>query len=458
MKPATVPPGVGRGQRAFLVSRRHFLHAVAGCFLVRPAVVGRAAQSPPSGRLNLACVGVGGRGADNLASLRGQNIVALCDVDEARAAASVKAFPGARFFRDWRRLLDAVGNEIDAVVVSTPDHTHAVVASAAMDLGKHVYCEKPLAHSLHEVRYLTEKARRKNLATQLGNQGHSSESIREFVEMIRSGAIGVVREVHAFVGNSYRPRNYTVRPAERPPVPPTLDWDLWLGPAPERPYHPVYLPGKWRGWVDFGTGITGDWVCHVLDPIYWALELDAPSAVRAEAVDYDDAGVRAETFPAGAKITFEFPARGNRAPLKIVWHEGSVAPPRPAELEEKRQLPGIGAIIIGDQGKVLHGSHGAAGAQLLPRARWDAYQRPPKTLPRSKGHYEDWVAACQGGAPATSNFNYGGPLTEVALLGVAALRFNGERLEWDSAALRFKNHDAANALINPPCRGGWKLA
>jgi predicted dehydrogenase len=327
-----------------------------------------------------------------------------------------------------------------------------------MDLDKHVYCEKPLAHSLGEVRHLTDKARRKKLATQLGNQGHSSESIREFVEMIRSGAIGVVREVHAFVGNSYRPRGYTVRPPERPPVPATLDWDLWLGPAPERPYHPIYLPGKWRGWVDFGTGITGDWVCHVLDPIYWALELDAPVAVRAEAVDYDDAEVRAETFPAGAKITFEFPARDGRAALKIVWHEGSVAPPRPPELEEKRQLPGIGAVILGDQGKILHGSHGAAGTQLLPRARWEAYQRPPKTLLRSKGHYEDWVAACKGGAPATSNFNYGGPLTEVALLGVAALRFNGERLEWDAAAMRFKNHEAANALIRPPYRAGWKLA
>lgn len=430
----------------------------AGFSLVAPSVVGRAGEPPPSAKLNLACVGVGGRGADNVSSLKTENIVALCDADEVRAAASVKALPNARFFRDWRRMLDTVGREIDAVVVSTPDHTHAVIASAAMDLGKHVYSEKPLAHSLHEVRYLTEKARQKKRATQLGNQGHSSESIREFVEMIQSGAIGTVREVHAFVGNSYRPRGYTVRPAERPPTPGTLDWDLWLGPAPDRPYHPVYLPGKWRGWVDFGTGITGDWVCHVLDPIFWALDLGAPTAIQAEAVDYDAPEVRAETFPAGAKIKFEFPAKANRAAVKVIWFEGSAKVPRPEELDEKRQLPSIGAIIIGDQGKILHGSHGAGGAQLIPRTKWDAYQRPPKTLHRSKGHHEDWVIACKGGIPAASNFNYGGPLTEVALLGVAALRLNGQSLEWDAPTLRFENNDAANALINPPYRAGWKLA
>jgi predicted dehydrogenase len=447
-----------RSSRRFLISRRDFLQAAAGVSLVAPHVLGRAGEPPPSAKLNLACVGVGGRGADNVSSLKSQNIVALCDADEARAAASVKALPNAKFFQDWRRMLDAVGKEIDGVVVSTPDHTHAVIASAAMDLGKHVYSEKPLAHSLREVRHLTEKARQKKLATQLGNQGHSSESIREFVEMIHSGAIGTVREVHAFVGNSYRPKGHTVRPTERPPVPATLDWDLWLGPAPERPYHPAYLPGKWRGWVDFGTGITGDWVCHVLDPIFWALDLGAPTTIHADAADYDDPQVRAETFPAGAKITFEFPAKANRPAVKVTWFEGSTKVPRPDELDEKRQLPNIGAIIIGDRGKILHGSHGAGGAQLLPRARWDAYQRPPKTLPRSKGHHEDWVIACKGGAPATSSFNYGGPLTEVALLGVAALRLSGQTLEWDAPALRFKGNDDANALINPPYRSGWKLA
>lgn len=444
--------------RRFLLSRRSFLRSAAAVSIVAPHVLGRGGEAAPSEKLNLACVGVGGRGAANLSSLKGENIVALCDADEERAAGSAKALPKAKFFHDYRRLLDAVARDIDAVVISTPDHTHAVIASAAMDLGKHVYSEKPLAHSLHEVRYLTEKARRKKLATQLGNQGHSSDSIREFVEMIQSGAIGTVREVHAFVGNSYRPRGFTARPTETPPVPATLDWDLWLGPASERPYHPAYLPGKWRGWVDFGTGITGDWVCHVLDPIFWALDLGAPSIIQAEAIEYDDPKVRAETYPAGATIRFEFPAKGSRPAVKVTWFEGSRKVPRPEELDEKRQVPNIGAIIIGDRGKIMHGSHGAGGAQLIPRAKWDAYQPPPKTLPRSQGHHEDWVIACKGGTPATSNFNYGGPLTEVALLGVAALRLNGQQLEWDAPALRFRNHDAANRLINPPYRAGWKLA
>jgi predicted dehydrogenase len=442
------------------LSRRRFLASgaglVAGSFALAPVrILGRGGE-PPSDRLNLVFVGVGGRGAANLAELAGENVIGLCDVDESRAAEARRQHPKARFDRDFRRLLDAVGREADGVVISTPDHTHAVVALRALQMGKHVYCEKPLGHSLGEIRRLTLAAREARVATQLGNQGHSSESIRTFCEMIRAGALGPVREVHAFAQNSYCPREYRTRPPETPPVPPGLDWDLWLGPAPARPYHPVYHPGKWRGWVDFGTGIVGDWVCHVLDPIFWALELDAPVAVTARALEYDDPRVRAETFPPGCVIVYEFPARGERPPVKVTWYEGACPPPRPAELEPARQLPQFGAIIVGDRGKALHGSHGAGGWQLLPRARDQAYQRPPPSLPRVPGHHADWVRACKGGPVASANWNYGGLLAEVALLGVLAQRFNGQRLEWDARNLRVTNFPPANAFIDPPYREGWK--
>jgi len=444
---------------AHLVTRRDFLwrSAVGAAFAIVPAsVLGRAGQTPPSGKLNLACIGVGGRGKDDLDGVKGENIVALCDVDQSRAADAFKAFPGARQFQDFRRMFDQMGKEIDAVVVATPDHTHAVPAMMAMQQGKHVYCEKPLTHSLHEVRALTEAARKYKVATQLGNQGHSSETIRQFVEMIQAGAIGTVREVHAWCQNSYRPRQYRVRPTDTPPVPPTLDWDVWLGPAPQRPYHPVYLPGKWRGWVDFGTGIIGDWTCHVLDPVFWALNLDAPTSVVAQAEEYDDPKVRAETHPAVYTLDYEFPARGARPAVKVRWFSGTL-PPRPEELESGRKLVSIGAIVMGDKGKIMYGSHGAASAQLIPAEKDKAYERPPKTLPRSKGHYEDWIAACQGGPPASSSFDYGGPLTEVALLGALALRMNGQRLEWNAKKLKVTNNAEANQYVNPPYRKGWKL-
>jgi len=441
------------------VSRRVFLRtatSVAALPLasgILPRVLGAGS---PNERLNLAFIGVGGRGRDNLKGLSGQNVVALCDVDEARAAQSIADFPQAKVFRDFRLMLDKIGHEVDGVVVSTPDHTHAPAAMRAIGLGKHLYCEKPLAHSLHEIRAITEAARAQGIATQLGNQGHSSDSIRQFVEMIHSGAIGAVREVHAWCSNSYRPRGYTKRPDTTPEVPADLDWDLWLGPAPARPYHPVYHPGKWRGWVDFGSGIIGDWVCHVIDPVFWALDLGSPTAVIANAEEYDDPGVRAETFPATARLQFDFPERNGRPPVRLHWYTGC-KPERPEELEPNRELVNIGAIVVGDQGKIMYGSHGAAGAQLLPASRNNAYSRPAPSLPRSNGHYEDWVEACKGGPPATSNFNYGGPLTEIALLGVLAMRLNGTKLEWDASALKVTNQPNAARFIKPEYRKGWTL-
>jgi predicted dehydrogenase len=274
--------------------------------------------------------------------------------------------------------------------------------------------------------------------------------------MLHDGAIGTVREIHAWCSNSYRPRGYQVRPTETPATPETLDWDLWLGPAPARPYHPAYLPGKWRGWVDFGTGIIGDWVCHVVDPVFWALDLGSPTTVVAQADEYDDPRVRAETYPPAARLQFDFPEREGRPPVRLHWYTGCKPEP-PEELEPGRELVNIGAIVVGDQGKIMYGSHGAAGAQLIPAARNDAYTRPAASLPRSKGHHEDWIEACKGGPPATSNFNYGGPLTEVALLGVLAMRFNGQSLEWNGPALKVTNQPEAERFIKLDYRKGWTL-
>jgi predicted dehydrogenase len=441
------------------LSRRAFLRrtAVTTSFSFVPAhILGRTEAASPNGKLNLAMVGVNGRGGANLDGVKSENIVALCDVDRDRASRAIEAHPNARFFTDFRVMFDRMHREFDAVVVSTPDHTHAPAVLRAIALGKHVFCEKPLAHSLQDVRRITNAAREANVATQLGNQGHSSDSIRQFVEMIHDGAIGTVREVHAWCQNSYRPRGYTVRPEETPPVPDSLNWDLWLGPAPKRPYHPVYHPGRWRGWVDFGTGIIGDWTCHVVDPVFWALDLGSPTSVIAHAEEYDDPKVRAETYPRASRLQFEFPKRGQQPPVRLHWYSGC-QPERPEELESNRDLVGIGAIVIGDKGKIMYGSHGAAGAQLIPASKNTAYQRPPRTLPRSNGHHEDWIEACKGGPAASSNFNYGGPLTEVALLGVLALRFNGQKLEWNPETLQISNLPEANRHVAPPCRDGWQV-
>lgn len=442
------------------LSRRRFLRRttrITAFSLVAPQVIGLRGATPPSGKLSLAFVGVAGRGAANLGGLGGENVVALCDVDRARGQQARQDYPQARFFQDYRKMLETVGREIDGVVVSTPDHTHASVVLAAIGLGKHVYCEKPLGHSLFEVRRMTEEARRKRVVTQLGNQGHSFDSIREFVELIQAGAIGPVREIHARCQSNYRPRAYRIRPPGTPPVPDELDWDTWLGPAPYRPYHPVYHPGKWRGWVDFGGGVLGDWACHVIDPVFWALDLGAPTTVQAQAPDYNDPRVRSETYPSGCTLRYAFPARGDRPALQLIWYDGVVEPPHPHDLEPGRAFPNIGAVVVGEQGSILYGSHGASGVQLIPQTRRRDFQKLPQTLPRSPGHHEEWILACKRGSEAGSNFNYGGPLTEIALLGLLALRFPGEELAWDSQNLRVSNLPAANSWINPPRRPGWEI-
>ncbi len=442
-------------------SRREFLRRAAGAataFAVVPRHVLGMGETAPSDKLSIAFVGAGGRGGDNLNGIReqGENVVALCDVDVRRAGRALKQHPDAKQYRDFRRMLDEMDKQIDAVVVSTPDHTHAVACMAAIKRGKHVYCEKPLAHSIYEVRQLMKAGREHKVITQLGNQGHSFDDIRTFCEWIWHGAIGNVREVHAVSGAIHCMINQLPRLQEKHEVPAELDWNLWLGPAQYRPYHRIYLPGSWRGWMPFGTGALGDWVCHVVDPVFWALDLRSPATVQAEAQGYDPK-THADTFPRGTKVRFEFPARGKRGPVTLMWYDGVEKLPRPEELEPGREAPGTGAIVIGDKGKIMYGSHGAGGVKIIPEAKMQAYKPPERTLPRVQGHHQDWLQAIKNKARAGSNFDYGGPLTELALLGIIATRMLGQKLEWDSEKMRFTNCPEANQFINPPYREGWTL-
>jgi predicted dehydrogenase len=447
------------------VSRRQFtstsaLAAVSAAIGPSRVLGGEA----PSRKLNIAAIGVGGMGTANLKACQAENIVALCDVDSAYSAKTVALFPGARFYKDYRVMLEKEKG-IEAVIVATPDHTHAVITMEVLRAGKHVFCQKPLTHTVKEARAITEAARRYGVVTQMGNQGHSYESMRVLKEWIDDGAIGDVTEVHAWTdrpvgGDPWSDFAQMARPKDTPPVPETLDWDLWLGPVPFRPYHPEYLPMKWRAWLEFGTGPLGDMGCHILDPAFWALELGPPKTVQATSTHFQPE-VASETFPRASIVRYEFPARGSRPPVKLTWYDGRLLPPIPEELEPGRALPGSGALLIGSKGKILHGSHGADGVRLVPEARLKEYARPPKTLRRITGtHEDDWIRACKegpGGTPPSSTFEYGGALTEMVLLGVLAIRLKDHRLEWDSPGLRFTNNEQANELLHIRYRDGWTL-
>jgi predicted dehydrogenase len=412
----------------------------------------------------VAGIGIGSRGGadvDEVAGL-GHNIVALCDVDEKYAAKEFAKYPNAKRFTDYRVMLDKMGKEIDGVTIGTPDHTHAVIAMEAMRRGKHVYCEKPLAHSVHDVRALMAAAHKYKVVAQLGNQGHSADTIRRLCEWVWAGAIGQVHTIHAGCDafkNVYCQIPNLPKLAEHHDVPEGLDYDLWIGPVPFRPYSPLWVPWNWRGWLPFGCGCIGDWICHVVDPSFWALDLDAPTTVQAEATDYDPAK-EGLCYPAATKITFEFPAKKARGPVTLVWHDGNDTIPKPQDFPADDKIPGTGAILLGDKGMIVHGSHGAGGCHLVPDSLMEQYSgknAPAQKIPRVKSHHWDWAEAIRTGRQAGSNFDYGGPLTQLALLGLIALRFPGQTLKWNDKRARFTNNDAANAYINPAYRKGWKL-
>jgi predicted dehydrogenase len=446
------------------LSRRCFLSTstrAAFSFQIIPS--GLLGRKAPSNRLNLAGIGVGGFGALNLKACESEYISALCDVDDAYAAETYARYPKARTYRDYRVMLDKE-KDLDGVIIATPDHSHAVITMAAIEAGKHVYCQKPLTRTVAEARTVTEAARRSGVQTQMGNQGHSSEPIRLLKEWIADGAIGNVTEVNAWCdrpvgGEPWLTFPVQATPKETPLVPAGLDWDLWLGPAPYRPYHPVYHPTSWRAWLDFGTGPLGDMGCHILDPAFWALDLGAPESVEATSTHWEPE-VSSQTYPRASIVRYRFPARGKRPPIALTWYDGRLMPPFPAALEEGRRLPSNGAVIIGDQGTIVHGPLGADGMRLIPERKMKEYSRPDKTLARIQGGHEaDWLRACKegpNGRPASSNFDYAGPLTEMVLLGIVAIRMKDQRLEWDALNLRFKNNPQANELLRQAYRDGWR--
>ncbi len=450
-------------------SRRDFVKgaAAATVFTIVPRHVLGQGHTAPSDKLNIAGIGVGGMGKNNLERCNTENIVALCDVDQKYAAPVFAKYPNAKTWVDYRVMLEKQ-KDIDAIIIATPDHTHAVIAMAAMQLGKHVYVQKPLTHSVYEARMLTEAARKYNVITQMGNQGHSGEGTRIICEWIWSGAIGDVREVHAWTNRPVWPQGVEVdRPAETPPVPDGLNWDMWLGPAQYRPYHPTYIPEAWRAWWDFGTGSLGDLGCHVLDPAFWALNLKYPEAVEGNISTYwggfwEYTEPKNEQYPRSTIVRFKFPARDGMPPVHLTWWDGGLMPPRPEELEEGRKMGDEdgGLLFIGDKGTLMTGCYGK-GPRLIPETKMIEFERPAPSIDRIpegiSGHEQDWVRACKDGKPASSNFDYSGPLTEMVLMGNLAVRYPGRRLLWDGPNIKVTNDQEANDYVNPPYRQGWSL-
>ncbi len=459
--------GAGEG-----IPRRDFVMGAAGMAAVsvlpQSLLVGARKKKSANEKLNIAAVGIGGMGKNNIkACAETENIVALCDVDEKYAGLVFETYPKAKKYGDFRKMLDKE-KHLDAVIVATPDHTHAVIALAAIRAGKHVYVQKPLAHSVNEVRAMTEEARKHKVMTQMGNQGHSGEGTRQICEWIWSGAIGKVHEVHAWTNRPVWPQGIEVdRPKDTPPVPATLDWDRWIGPAPMRPYHPDYLPEKWRAWWDFGTGSLGDLGCHILDPAFWALKLKYPVSVNACISTYwggfwKKTEPKNENYPRSTIIRYKFPKREGMPEVKLTWYDGGMMPPRPEELEDWRTMGDSdgGLLFLGDEGTLMCGCYGR-DPKLIPQARMKAFTPPAPSIPRipgdAGGHEQDWVRACKTGEPADSNFDYSGPLSEMVLMGNLAVRFPDRNLLWDGEKMEVTNDTDANAYVRRVYREGWTL-
>lgn len=473
------------------LNRRSFLQAAGAASaaavawqIVPRSVLGQGV-TPPSERVAVAGIGIGGQGTGDIQQMasNGAEIVGLCDVDPTRTGELSKKYTSAKTFSDYRKMLDELKN-IDGVVVATPDHQHAFASMAAIRHGKHVYCEKPLTHSVWESRRLAEAAREAKVATQMGNQGQASTQTRLLCETVWSGVIGPVREVHIWTDrpsrglfDEYWPQGVD-RPKDTPPVPAGMEWDLWIGPAPMRPFNPAYHPFVWRGWWDFGTGALGDIGCHSMDPVFRALKLGQPTWVQASS-----SRVNTETYPLASMVTYQFPARsadvqannvhvaklsgatagGMEMPeLRLTWHDGGLRPPRPQGLPEGEMMGDNGRLLIGEKGFILSGGAGR-GDRVFVDSKIVEIPKQPKSIPASPGHYLEWIEACKGGPACGSNFNWAGPLAEVVLLGNVALRsqlrqtLTQHRLEWDAKSLRFTNLDAANAFIRRDYRSGWSL-
>jgi predicted dehydrogenase len=442
------------------VNRRRFLKtaAIAGATTFAAPAFLRARNA--NEKLNIAIVGAGGRGASNTQEVASENIVALCDVNADNLARAAEKHPQARRFADFRKLYEHA-NEFDAVVVSTCEHSHAFATLPALQLGKHVYCEKPLTYNVWEARVIREAAARAKVATQMGTQIHAGDNYRRVVELVQSGAIGPVREVHVWVGRAwgwhaseadFKEAGDIVfvqnRPAETETIPPGLNWDLWLGPAPERPFHSVYFPGpKWYRWWDFGNGTMSDLGSHWIDLPFWALDLKAPLVIEAQGPP-----PHPEIAPASMQVTYQYGARGTAPAVELTWYQGRNKP----AIWREAGIPqwDSGVLFVGEQGMLLsdYGKH-----LLLPEDKFAGFVPPPPSIPKSLGHHAEWLHACKAGAPTTCNFEYAGWLTEANHLGNVAFR-TGMRLEWDAANLRATNCPDAERYLRRDYRPGWKLA
>lgn len=442
-------------------SRRKFLKSslAASSLFVLPRFA-IAQGTPASRKLNLAFVGVGGQGNAGLAGCDGENYVALCDVDETRAAGGFSRFPQARRFKDFRVMLDKMGREIDAVVISTPDHTHFAAAYLAMQLKKHVYVQKPLTHDIWQARTLRRAAAHFGVISQMGNQGHATEGIRYVKEWYDADVLGEVREVHAwfdgpdFVGAPYFRIPSSFPPASEPP-PANLDWDLWLGPAKARGYSSAYVPRTWRGYWDFGSGELGDWACHTLDAPFWALDLDAPTRVAVVNLD----PIHESFVPRSSHLRFDFPARGDKPPVSLHWYEGGQHPPIPLDWDRQKPFPASGMLMVGKKLSLLTGPR-PDSPRLLPDSVWEEFRKnlPEKKIPRVVGGpFREWVRAIKGEGPLPgSAFDYSARLTEMALVGVMAQRTNHD-IEWDAANMRVTNLAGCEHLVRQPARKGWEV-
>jgi predicted dehydrogenase len=436
-----------------LSERRRFLGTSAAVgsglalgYFVNPAAAKQS--SSPNEKLNLAAVGVTGRAGENVRGCSSENIVAAADVDQSKLDEGTKALQGVRKYKDFRVMLEKEGDKIDGVLVGTPDHTHAPAAAMALRLKKHVYCEKPLTHTVFEARTLANLAKENKLATQMGNQIHAGDNYRRVVELVQSGAIGEVKEAHVWVNVNYSGAKFETGD----PVPAGLDWDLWLGPAAERPYSKNVHPFQWRRFWDFGTGGLGDFGCHFMDLTHWALKLRAPTTVSAEGSPVDKV-----SCPAWTIVTYEYPNRGELPPVKVMWYDGGKRPEILNTLQTRDGKPldfGAGQLFVGSKGMIIsdYSRH-----LLLPEEKFLDFKRPEQTIPSSIGHHNEWIQAIKSGSVETTcNFDYAGALTEAVLLGTVAYRA-GKAIEWDAANLKVLNSPEAQQLIHKEYRKGWTL-
>jgi predicted dehydrogenase len=445
-------------------SRRQFLRQSTTAGFALPLLLKTKRGLAATDRLNIAAVGVGGKGEGDIKDTSaGQNVVAICDVDERTLAKSQELYPKAKAYHDWRRMLEQ--QDIDAVTVSTPDHMHAPIAVSAMQLGKHVYVQKPMAHTIHEARRMQALATENGVVTQMGNQNHSGSAYQTVVKLVQAGAIGKVHEAHTWSNRPFWPQGIE-RPSGSDPVPKWLHWDLWLGVAASRPFlgaesarsergrrrsnRGVYHPFNWRGWLDFGVGALGDMGCHIIDPVVWSLELDAPRWVWS-----GGPGANGETYPEWAIIQYEFPGTKYTVSdsLRMTWYDGGKLPqPYLAQLPADEKMPANGCLFIGERGNLLC-EHGGS-PRLLPEPDFADYEIEPVA---AQNHYQQWTSACKGDGKTSSHFDYSGPLTETVLLGTIANRFPSEKLVWDSETMKVSNRDDANPFVHKTYRDGWSV-